>query len=117
MVYSTASSPEFLTDERCYIREIFNMASDKNGSIAQARVSPGTSTANHQLTSTTEWYYILAGNGRVFLNNELHGEVRTGDVVHIPPDTPQYIENIGEGDLIFLCFCSPAFDQANYRPC
>lgn len=117
MVYSTASSPEFLTEEHCFIREIFHDSKNQIGSIAQARVSPGTTTANHLLTSTTEWYYILEGCGRVFLNNELQGEVRTGDVVHIPPDTPQYIENIGEVDLIFLCFCSPAFDQANYRPC
>jgi mannose-6-phosphate isomerase-like protein (cupin superfamily) len=116
MIYSVLA-PEVLTEERCFIRELFNSPLDDKGSIAQARVLPGVATANHLLLDTTEWYYLIQGTGKVFLNNQLTGTVKTGDTVHIPAGTPQYILNDGEEDLIFLCFCSPAFHPDNYQTC
>jgi len=42
-------------------------------------------------------------------------EIKSGDVVLIPPECRQRITNIGTGDLIFLAICSPRFQQAAYE--
>jgi mannose-6-phosphate isomerase-like protein (cupin superfamily) len=38
-------------------------------------------------------------------------------VVVIPAGVRQRIENIGPGDLIFLCICTPRFCVENYWDC
>lgn len=105
---------EFFTEERCHILEILNEDDDRSQSIARAKVAPGISTALHKLIGTSETYYILSGNGVVELDNNTSKNVTRGDVVRIPPEMPQKITNTGYDDLIFLCFCVPAFDQENY---
>lgn len=105
---------EFFTDEQCHILEILNEQDDRSQSIARARVAPGVTTALHKLTVTSETYFILSGNGEVELNEDITKKVGPGDVVRIPEEMPQRIKNIGNEDLIFLCFCVPAFDQSNY---
>lgn len=84
-------------------------------SIAQARVEAGVTTANHQLRGTAEWYYILSGRGEMFLSGVSAGHVSPGTVVHIPADTPQYIRNSGQEDLVFLCICVPRFQADVYQ--
>jgi len=105
---------EFFTDEQCHILEILNEQDDRSQSIARARVAPGVSTSLHKLIGTSETYFILSGNGLVELNNDIIKKVARGDVIRIPADVPQRITNIGKEDLVFLCFCVPAFDQENY---
>ncbi|MCK6694347.1 MAG: cupin domain-containing protein [Thermoanaerobaculia bacterium] len=111
-IYRTESGIEFYTPERCHITEIFNRHPNPEISVAQAKVAAGVTTANHLLRGTAEWYYILSGHGEMFLNGALAGQVSPGTLVHIPADTPQYIRNSGQEDLVFLCICMPRF-QAN----
>ena len=113
-LYPAMHTREFYTAERCHITELFNRADCPAASLAQARVEPGVTTANHLLRDTDEWYYILRGLGRMYLDGEPAGHVGPGDVVHIPADTPQYIENTGAEDLMFLCFCVPGFRADTY---
>lgn len=108
-------SDEFLTEERCHILELINTASDRSQSLAKARVEPGVTTTWHRLRETTETYYILEGNGRVDLGEEFSQEVKAGDVIKIPEGLPQRIANIGSEDLLFLCFCVPAFSAEAYE--
>lgn len=42
-------------------------------------------------------------------------DVRPGDVVLIPRDTPQRISNTGDHDLVFLCLCTPPFTPDCYE--
>lgn len=105
---------EFFTDEKCHILEILNEQDDRSQSIARARVAPGVTTALHKLIGTSETYYILSGKGVVELNSNTSKKLTRGDVVRIPADIPQRITNTGTEDLVFLCFCVPAFDQENY---
>jgi mannose-6-phosphate isomerase-like protein (cupin superfamily) len=114
-LYAAAGRTEFPTAERCHITELFNRADFPLASIAQARVEPGVTTANHRLHDTDEWYYILRGRGQMFLDGRLAGAVGPGDVVHIPAGRPQYIANDGADDLVFLCFCVPGFRDAAYE--
>lgn len=114
-IYHTVPEAEFYTPERCYITEIFNRQPNHETSIAQARVATGVATVNHLLRDTTEWYYILRGHGEMFLNGTSAGQVSPGTVVHIPPNTPQYIRNAGQDDLVFLCICAPRFRAEMYE--
>ena len=62
-----------------------------------------------------ERYLILKGNGRVEVGDLPPAEVRTGDVVLIPPGCPQRITNTGEKDLLFLAVCTPRFTPDSYE--
>ncbi len=100
---------EYYTSERCYITELSNSPDDPEASIVRARVEPGVTTQWHRLKGTFERYYILSGRGRVEVDKRPPQEVTAGDIVLIPPMTPQRITNIGPKDLIFLAICTPRF--------
>lgn len=109
---------EYYTEERCHIIEIMNTPEDRSQSVARARVSPGVTTAWHRVKGTIESYYILSGTGRAEIGQ---GEQKTNyhmtphTILKIPCDMPQRITNLGDDDLIFLCFCTPAFHVDNYQ--
>ncbi len=114
-IYRYHDSPSELIEERCFVRELSNQESDAAVSIAEARVLPGVTTRWHQLTATTERYVILQGEGMVETSDCSKTLVGKGDVVVIPPDTPQRITNCGQQDLLFLAVCSPRFSFDAYH--
>jgi len=105
---------EFHTSERCHIVEIHNHTNDAGCSIARARVEPGVATRLHSLHETIERYVILEGRGIVEVDDGAPQTVGPLDVVLIPEGTSQRIENTGDTDLVFLCVCTPRFEQRNY---
>jgi mannose-6-phosphate isomerase-like protein (cupin superfamily) len=105
---------EFETAERCFITELLNDENDPAVSIARARVEPGVTTAWHRLRNTAERYVIVSGTGRVEIKGLKAETVGSGDVVCIPPDTPQRITNAGTDALIFFAICSPRFTPDCY---
>ena len=109
-------SKEFFTNERCHILELLdNQNSENLFSIARARVEPGVTTAWHKLTGIIEYYYILDGKGFMEIGEEEGFDVGKNDVVTIPANFAQRIQNKGEEDLIFLAICNPPFSDANYE--
>lgn len=109
-------SKEFFTNERCHVLEMLdNHDTTKPFSIARARVEPGTTTTWHRLSDITEYYYVLEGMGRVEIGEEEGFEVKKNDIVKIPSNHAQRIENIGQDDLVFLCICNPPFTDSNYE--
>ena len=44
----------------------------------------------------------------MYIDNE-KAKVRPGQAVYIPPHSKQYIKNIGNVDLKFLCIVDPAW--------
>jgi mannose-6-phosphate isomerase-like protein (cupin superfamily) len=76
-------------------------------SLAHAAVKPGQGSKSHKL-KTSEVYYILEGEGVMYVNNE-SAKVRSGQAIYIPPNSVQYIQNIGNSDLRFLCIVDPAW--------
>jgi mannose-6-phosphate isomerase-like protein (cupin superfamily) len=106
---------EYYTEERCFINELANIADDPAVSIAQARVTVGTTTRRHRLQGITERYVIIAGTGEVEVGDLPAQSVAAGDVVLIPPGCPQRIMNTGTSDLVFLAICSPRFVQSAYE--
>lgn len=114
-IFKEDPSKTYFSGEGCFINELFNEENQSGGSIAKAIVKPGMMTENHWLSDTDEWYYILEGIGEMYLNGQNIGELKRGEIVHIPQNTPQYIKNTGTQDLIFLCFCTPAFKIEVYN--
>jgi len=111
----TKEDEEFFTEEQCHILELLNDVEDRSFSIARARVEPDVTTAWHRLRDTAESYYILQGDGFMEIGETYSQKVKKGDVLKIPENTAQRIQNIGNDDLIFLCFCVPAFGADNYE--
>lgn len=111
----TDEALEFPTEERCHILELLNESSDRSFSIARARVEPDITTAWHRLKDTAESYYILKGKGLMEIGEDFSQEVKAGDTIKIPENIAQRITNIGNSDLIFLCFCVPAFGAECYE--
>ena len=108
-------SAEFPTPERCRILELSNTADDPDVSIAQARVAAGKTTRWHRVVGAAERYVILEGTGRVEVGSLPAQEVRARDVVLIPPSCRQRIANVGHGDLIVLCICTPRVRTEDYQ--
>ena len=76
-------------------------------SLAHATVKPGQSSLPHKLKAS-EVYYILEGEGIMYVDFE-SAKVHSGQAVYIPPNSVQYIKNIGNSDLKFLCIVDPAW--------
>jgi mannose-6-phosphate isomerase-like protein (cupin superfamily) len=114
-IFRGSQAAELRTEERCYITELANDATDPDVSIALARVEPGVTTAWHALRGITERYVVLEGIGRVEVGELGPKEVGPGDVVYIPPGTRQRIANVGTVDLRFYAICSPRFMAECYQ--
>jgi mannose-6-phosphate isomerase-like protein (cupin superfamily) len=106
---------EYWFREGCHILELANHPGDPQVSIARARLEPGMTTQWHSLRETWERYLIVEGTGIAEIGELEPARVVPGDVVCIPPDTPQRIRNAGSGELIFYAICSPRFTPACYR--
>lgn len=85
-------------------------------SIAHAILKPKKSSLPHKLKNSVEFYYILEGRGLMHINDEF-AEVHPGQVVYIPSDSKQWIENIGNSDLKFLCIVQPPWRQEDEELC
>lgn len=105
---------EYFFKEGCFIEEWHNSRADGDMSVVRVRVEIGNTTKLHALTGTHERYVMLEGQAVVTVGNE-SWPISKGDVVVIPPNTPQKIENCGAKDLIFLAICTPRFKEQNYR--
>jgi len=101
---------EFIARDDSILREFLHpekSALEIRYSLAHAKVLAGRKTQPHRL-KTSEVYYIVAGEGVMHVDEEA---VKVGPncAIYIPPRAVQYIENTGNGDLVFLCIVDPAW--------
>ncbi len=103
-------SKPFITKDTAEIRELLSPSNSsiKNQSFAEAKVAPGKTTEEHYHIRMEEIYYIVRGKGKMSIGEEVR-EVKAGDAIAILPGSRHRIENIGTGDLVFLCCCTPAY--------
>jgi len=102
--------PEFIAGDGTILKEPLHPAKADlklNYSLAFAVLRPGKISQSHKLKSS-EVYYILAGEGKMHINDETN-QVGINDTIYIPPHATQYIENTGAEDLKFLCIVDPAW--------
>jgi mannose-6-phosphate isomerase-like protein (cupin superfamily) len=99
---------EIIANDGCRLRELLHPDRDPvdiSYSLAIAYVDPGKSTFPHYLRQT-EAYFILQGIGRMHIGDETQ-EVNEDDVVVIPAEQKQWIENIGQNVLVFTAIVNP----------
>jgi len=104
---------EIVALDNTHVREFLNPKHEDVGpsltySLAHASLSPGKSSLPHRFFEASEVYYILKGRGLMHIDDET-AEVEPGDTIYIPPKAVQFIENIGEESLEFLCIVDPAW--------
>ena len=109
-IVSRNRTKPFITKDTAEIREIISPSNSsiKNQSFAEAKVAPGKTTEEHYHIHIEEIYYILRGNGKMSIAEEVR-EVKVGDAIAILPGSRHRIENVGASDLVFLCCCTPAY--------
>lgn len=83
-------------------------------SLAHAILEPGEASLPHCLKESVEVYYILEGQGIMHIDDEKRS-VGSGDAIFIPPRSVQYIENIGDSNLSFLCIVSPPWRRKDEK--
>ena len=104
---------EIIALDDSIIRELLNPLHDQmdlklDYSLAHATVKPGTATAPHRFKTASEVYYILKGSGIMHIDEQSE-YVNPGDAIYIPPMAIQYIENMSEVELEFLCIVYPSW--------
>ena len=106
--------PAFITKDGCEIRELLAHRNSciRQQSLAEARVAPGASTAPHYHPQTEEIYYILAGTGRMQIDDEVR-DVFAGDAIAIPPGATHTIRCTSTEALRFLCMCAPGYEDSD----
>jgi len=81
-----------------------------NYSIAHAVLKAGESSLVHKLNTSVEIYYILEGTGIMHIDDESE-EVLPGQVIYIPANSRQYIQNTGDNELKFLAIVHPMWRE------
>ena len=112
LVKDLRNCKEFTAGDETILREILH--SDKEDlklrySLAHAILKPRKVSKPHKL-KTSEVYYILEGKGLMHID-DTSKEVFPDQTIYIPPSSVQYIENIGNADLKFLCIVDPAWKK------
>lgn len=103
---------EFTANDGCLIRELLHPSNDPVElpySLAYAKITAHHHSYRHRLEQA-EVYYILSGQGRMFVDEESK-DVCEGDIVWIPPGSLQYLENRTSNDLCFLALVSPPWTE------
>jgi mannose-6-phosphate isomerase-like protein (cupin superfamily) len=111
-VHNIGRVPAFTTKDGSEIRELLAHRNSciRAQSLAEARVPVGASTAAHYHPRAEEIYYILAGEGRMRIGDDVR-HVGVGDAIAIPPGLVHQITNTGRETLLFLCCCAPAYEH------
>ena len=103
---------KFVAQDNAIVREIISHrnSSIKNISLAEVTIPPGTSVFEHYHIKTEELYYIIAGEGQMFIEGK-DRIVKVGDAVVILPRQRHKIKNQGETDLVILVMCVPGYED------
>ncbi len=102
----------FITKDGSQIRELlaYRNSAVRNQSLAEATVPVGGSTDEHYHSETEEIYFILAGEGKMRIEDESQ-DVRVGDAIAILPGQKHKLWNTGDVPLRLLCCCAPCYEH------
>lgn len=106
--------PEFTAGDMTRLRELLHPDRQPVAirySLAHALLETGAASLPHILVSA-EVYYILSGRGIMAIDGE-QCAVEPGQAVYIPPGAEQWLRNIAQEPLVFLCIVDPAWQRAD----
>jgi mannose-6-phosphate isomerase-like protein (cupin superfamily) len=111
-IHNVNRVPAFTTADGSEIRELLahRNSAIRNQSLAEARLKPGQSTTPHYHPRTEEIYYLLGGQARMQIGDDVR-HVGPGDAIAIPPGQIHQITNTGNVELVFLCCCAPGYEH------
>ncbi len=98
-------------NEGTQIKQYFHPDShleDIDYSLAQFTLESGKRSKLHKMLSS-EVYYILEGEGMIHIDGKTFN-VKKNDSAYVPPNSKQYIKNLGKDDLKFLCIVQPGWN-------
>jgi mannose-6-phosphate isomerase-like protein (cupin superfamily) len=78
-------------------------------SVTWVECGPGSRQPAHRHPASQQVYVIVQGTGRMFVGGESQTVTR-GTLVVVPEDTEHYIENVGDGTLVYVSATAPPFD-------
>ncbi len=106
--------PSFITKDGSEIRELLapRNSAIRNQSLAEARLPVGGATQEHYHARTEEIYFIVAGCGRMRIE-DTEADVQPGDAIAIPPGQRHKLWNIGAEPLRLLCCCAPCYEHSD----
>lgn len=109
-----ADQVPFTTKDGSTIRSILDRtnAPVAHQSLAEATLTPGSSTDRHHHRLAEEFYFILDGCGTMEIDGE-SAAIGPGDAVLIPPGARHQITAAPDAALRFLCCCAPPYDHAD----
>lgn len=99
----------FQAGDNTWLREVLHPANDPlnlSFSLAHAFLEVGESSLPHKLLSSSETYFILEGSGTIAIDGSLLS-IGKGDTVYVEAGAVQFVQNVGNGRLAFLCIVSP----------
>ena len=99
-------------NEGTQIKQYFHPENTLNGinySLAQFTLESRKKSTPHKMKSS-EIYYILKGTAIIHIDKKSF-TVSKDDSVYVAPMSLQFIENMGEKDLRFLCIVEPSWKQ------
>lgn len=85
----------------------WNLVDEKNLSIKQERMPPGTSEQLHYHIQAQQFFYILKGIAQLFVEDEAI-ELGPGQGIHIKAGKKHCIKNNGSEDVEFLLCSNPS---------
>jgi len=103
----------FKAGDATYLKELIHPKNENIQlpySLAFGSLEKGSSSILHTLDNE-ELYYILDGQAIIYIENS-SVTVDKGDSLLIMKGMKQYVKNIGEGKLTFLCIVSPAWEES-----
>jgi len=104
--------PEFLAGDHTRLKEVLHPQNDNldlGFSLAYAYLKIGEKSLPHRLAHS-ETYFFLSGEGIIFIDDKKQNVV-SNDIVFVPSNAEQYVENTGDSDLKFLCIVSPPWRE------
>ena len=64
-------------------------------------LKPGAKTKPHKHEAEEQTYYIISGQGKIYVGDQSY-DIYEQTAVLIPPGQPHAIENVGKGDLEWI---------------
>ena len=91
------------------IKQYFGKDDSIEYSLAYLELLPNKKTRNHKLESN-ETYFIISGTACIHIAGKSY-VLQVNDSIIVPKNTPQFIENIADENLRFLCIVTPPWSQ------
>ena len=100
----------FVGDDKAIIHELASPANSSvtRHSVAEIRHPPGTASLEHYHTEAEEVYVVTSGQGGIRVDGETRS-IGPGDGVVIVPGERHKVWQEGDGDLVLLVTCAPAY--------